>query len=101
MIANLQFQRERVARELEREQERWTVERYGWERMAEALIAQRNRPGFGGTASEVSTHKVAFPRCANDSVPRNWRGSARLWNVIIEYSRIGCVLLAMLIFLAS
>lgn len=59
-IANLQFQRERIALELELEQDRWAVERYGWERMAEALIAQRNRPGFGGTASEASEANSTF-----------------------------------------
>lgn len=60
MIANLQFQQERIALELEMEQSRWEVERYGWERMAEALIAQRNRTGFGGSASEVSEADFSF-----------------------------------------
>ncbi|KZP21603.1 hypothetical protein FIBSPDRAFT_1044125 [Athelia psychrophila] len=41
VIAGLKEQRDFLIREADRERERWTAEREGWDRQAEALIAQR------------------------------------------------------------
>ncbi|KAF5329057.1 hypothetical protein D9611_013878 [Ephemerocybe angulata] len=43
LIASLQVQREHMFQEIEEERAIWDAERAGWERMAEALISQRNK----------------------------------------------------------
>lgn len=43
-IAELRTQRDFIARQAEEERERWRSERESWDRTAEALISQRNRP---------------------------------------------------------
>ena len=42
-----------MIRQAEEERDRWQSERDGWERIAEALIAQRNKPGSSGAKDEV------------------------------------------------
>ena len=43
-IAELRVQRDFIARQAQEERERWHSERENWDRTAEALISQRNRP---------------------------------------------------------
>lgn len=43
-IVELRTQRDFIARQAEEERERWRSERESWDRTAEALISQRNRP---------------------------------------------------------
>ena len=42
-----------MIRQAEEERDRWQSERDGWERIAEALIAQRNKPGSSAAKDEV------------------------------------------------
>ncbi|KAJ7481638.1 hypothetical protein FB451DRAFT_974315, partial [Mycena latifolia] len=42
-ISGLVHQRDYLTRQIEEERSRWESEKEGWERMAEALIVQRNR----------------------------------------------------------
>ena len=53
IIAGLTSQRNFVIRQAEEERDRWQSERDGWERIAEALIAQRNKPGSSAAKDEV------------------------------------------------
>lgn len=46
-ISGLTEQRNFLIREAEEQRARWESEKVGWERMAEALIAQRHRTGKG------------------------------------------------------
>lgn len=43
-IANLTTHRDFLAEQMEEERERWQAEREGWDRAAEALLSQRNKP---------------------------------------------------------
>lgn len=52
-IAGLTSQRNFVIRQAEEERDRWQSERDGWERTAEALVAQRSKPGSSAAKDEV------------------------------------------------
>lgn len=52
-IAGLTVQRDFLAEQAEEERERWESEKDGWARMAEALIAQRNKTGNNAAKDAV------------------------------------------------
>ncbi|KNZ77058.1 hypothetical protein J132_07452 [Termitomyces sp. J132] len=54
VISRLTAQRDFLIRHMEEERGRWMSQRDGWERMAEALIAQRNK-SLSGPTKEVTT----------------------------------------------
>ncbi|KAG5639989.1 hypothetical protein DXG03_001932, partial [Asterophora parasitica] len=53
MISGLSSQRDFLVRQAEEERERWASQRDGWERMAEALIAQRHKTTNLGSKDSV------------------------------------------------
>jgi hypothetical protein len=61
-IAGLATQRDFLVAQAEEERERWESEKDGWARMAEALIAQRNRTGHNAAKDAVGadTHGKLF-----------------------------------------
>ncbi|KAG2012997.1 hypothetical protein CC2G_009940 [Coprinopsis cinerea AmutBmut pab1-1] len=65
MIASLQAQNELRASQLQEERLRMESERDGFERMAEALIRQRNRPGVGITPNEELVRKCSILEADN------------------------------------
>jgi hypothetical protein len=77
IIAGLTSQRNFVIRQAEEERDRWQSERDGWERIAEALIAQRNKPGSSVAKDEVRCNYfdsgnefTGATRNSNDAVRR-------------------------------
>ncbi|EAU82662.1 hypothetical protein CC1G_12430 [Coprinopsis cinerea okayama7 len=65
MIASLQAQNELWASQLQEERLRMESERDGFERMAEALIRQRNRPGVGIAPNEELVRKCSILEADN------------------------------------
>ncbi|KAJ6591123.1 hypothetical protein DFH09DRAFT_1138676 [Mycena vulgaris] len=61
-ISGLVHQRDYLTRQIEEERSRWECEKEGWERMAEALIIQRNRKVNGPDDSELQRmcHSLEF-----------------------------------------
>jgi hypothetical protein len=53
MIAGLTEQRNYLVQQSEEQRSRWESEKDGWARMAEALIAQRNKGGHTAARDEV------------------------------------------------
>jgi len=53
VISGLTSQRNFLVRQAEEERDRWSSQRDGWERMAEALIAQRNKTTNTGAKDMV------------------------------------------------
>lgn len=53
VISALVAQRDFLVRQAEEERERWTSEKDGWSRMAEALISQRNKPANSAAKDAV------------------------------------------------
>lgn len=45
MISNLQARQEYLLTQMDEERERWECERNGWDRMGEALVRRRTKPG--------------------------------------------------------
>ncbi|TFK29035.1 hypothetical protein FA15DRAFT_583349 [Coprinopsis marcescibilis] len=58
-IGSLQGQLEFLSSVVREERSRWQSEREGWDRMAEALIRQRNKPGKGATPDEELERKCS------------------------------------------
>jgi hypothetical protein len=54
-IAELSDQRNYLMQQVEEERTRWESEKDGWARMAEALIASRNKGGNSAAREAVST----------------------------------------------
>lgn len=54
IISSLSEQRDFLIQQAEEQRSRWESERDGWDRMAEALIAQRNKGGTSAAKDEVS-----------------------------------------------
>jgi hypothetical protein len=72
-----------VIRQAEEERERWQSERDGWERIAEALIAQRNKPGSSAAKDEVRCNYFD-PENEFTGVTRNSNDAVRHMSRITE-----------------
>lgn len=93
-ISGLTSQRNFVIRQAEEERGRWQSERDGWDRTAEALIAQRNKPGSSAAKDEEFERRCAAYESDNRALrDKLYDANNRLMTLESELNKLKPILL--------